>query len=288
MNVSGKTRICGIIGYPIDHTLSPTIHNAAFKELDLDFIYVAFKVEKDRLRETMEGMRALGIHGLNVTIPHKERVMPFLDEISPEAKIIGSVNTILNQSNSLIGYNTDGIGAIRALEDNEVELNQKKVILLGAGGAAKSIAFHLSQKAKEIVILNRTLDRGKKLAESLRSKFYVDVSWGQLSKEAISNHLKKADILINATSVGMNPKLDETLLDPNWLSPEVCVFDMVYGPVETKLIRDAKKIGAKTIDGIDMLIYQGAMAFNIWTGKVPPIKRMKEAIMQKIIELTNK
>ncbi len=288
MNVSGKTRICGIIGNPIEHTLSPIMHNAAFKELDLDFIYVAFKVEKECLREAMEGIRALGIHGLNVTIPYKEKIIPFLDEISPEAKIIGSVNTILNQSNKLIGYNTDGIGAVKALEDNKVELIQKNVILLGAGGAAKSIAFHFSQKAKKIMILNRTLDRGKKLAESLRSRSNADVCWDQLSREAIRNHLKKADILINATSVGMNPESDVTLVDPNWLNPEIFIFDIVYGPVETKLIRDAKKIGAKTMDGIDMLVYQGAMAFTIWTGNAPPIKKMKETIVEKIKELRNK
>ena len=288
MNISGRTKICGIIGYPIAHTLSPVMHNTAFKALNLDYIYIAFKVEKDRLNEAIESMRALSIHGLNVTIPHKESVTQFLDEISPEAKDIGSVNTILNRSNRLIGYNTDGIGAIRALEDHKVNPKQKNIVLLGAGGSARSIAFHLSQCAEKIVILNRTKVRAKKLAESLKSKFDSNVIWNQLSRESIRDHMINADILINTTSVGMNVKSNESLVDSSCLNPGMCVFDIVYSPAGTKLVRDAKKIGAKVIDGIDMLVYQGAMASNIWTGKDPSINVMKEAIMKKIVKSRNK
>jgi len=282
MNISGKTKVCGIIGHPIDHTLSPTMHNAAFRELGLDFIYIAFEVESEHLHESISGIRSLGIHGLNVTIPHKEDVIKYLDEINPEAKKIGSVNTIVNRGSQLVGYNTDGIGAIKALKDNKVELKEKKILLLGAGGSAKSIAFTLSKFVKKIMILNRTEERAKKLADNLKLMFDIEITWNHLSQEAVRQNLIDTDILINATSIGMNPKSDESLIKSKWLTSRICIFDIVYSPNGTKLIQNAKRIGAKVIDGIDLLVYQGAMAFKIWTGREPPINVMKEAIKKEI------
>jgi shikimate dehydrogenase len=283
MNVSGNTKICGIIGYPIDHTLSPVMHNAAFRELGLDFIYVAFKVESEHLQESISGIRSLGIHGLNVTIPHKEGVIKYLDLVDSEAKKIGSVNTIVNRDDQLVGYNTDGIGAIKALEDNKVELKEKKILLLGAGGSAKSIAFDLSKFVRRITILNRTQERAKKLAENLKRMYDIEITWNGLSQEAIRKNLSDADVLINATSIGMNPKSDESLVKSDWLTSEICIFDIVYNPKGTKLVQNAKRIGAKAIDGIDMLVYQGAIAFKIWTDKEPPINVMKIAVRKEIV-----
>lgn len=281
MNISGNTKVCGIIGHPIDHTLSPAMHNAAFRELGLDLIYIAFEVESEHLHESISGIRSLGIHGLNVTIPHKEDVINYLDEIDPEAKKIGSVNTIVNRDSQLVGYNTDGIGAIKALKDNKVELKEKKILLLGAGGSAKSIAFTLSKFVKKIMILNRTEERAKKLTDNLKLMFDIEITWDHLSQEAVRQNLIDADILINATSIGMNPK-SENLIKSEWLTSRICIFDIVYSPNGTKLIQNAKRIGAKAIDGIDMLVYQGAMTFKIWTGREPPIGVMKEAIKKEI------
>ena len=286
MAISGRTKICGIIGNPVKHTLSPIMHNAAFKKLNLDFTYVAFKVEENMLQKSIEGVRALRIHGLNVTIPYKESIIQFLDGIDPNAKDIGAVNTILNKSGKLIGFNTDGIGAVKAIEGNKIDLREKRIVLLGAGGSARAIAYHVSQVAEKVVILNRTKERAKRLAESI--KFHSNVVWNQLSKEVIQKQLIDADILINATSIGLSPSSNESLVDPKFLNSELCVFDIVYNSIGTKLIRDARRVGAKTIDGIDMLIYQGAMAFTIWTGVEAPIKVMKDAIIQEISKFRKK
>jgi shikimate dehydrogenase len=198
------------------------------------------------------------------------------------------VNTILNKSGILIGFNTDGIGAIKAIESHKIDPRKKKIVLLGAGGSARSIAYHLSQIAEKVVILNRTQGRAKRLAESLKFKINANIVWDQLSKEVIRKQLIDADILINATSIGLSPGQDISLVDPKFLNPELCVFDIVYNSVGTKLIRDAKMVGAKTIDGIDMLIYQGAMAFTIWTGMEAPIKAMRGAIVQENSKFSNK
>lgn len=263
------------------------MHNMAFRELGLDFVYIAFEVKEENLNQAIKGIRSLGLVGLNVTIPYKEKVIQFLDEISPEASDIGAVNTILNRQDRLVGYNTDGLGAIKALEENNIELNGKRILLLGAGGAARSIAFYFSKNASELLILNRNTNRAKNLAEVLQKKYQENVRWNKLSKETIKNKIDRTDILINATSVGMDSKSNDTLIDPTWLNSKMCVFDIVYSPIGTKLIRDAKTIGAKTIDGIDMLIYQGAIAFKIWTGKEAPIDIMKNAIMNEISEFRN-
>src|SRR3989304_4165105 len=170
MAISGKTRVCGVIGDPIEHTLSPTIHNAAFNHLNLDFVFLAFRVKAADLENAIQGMRGLGIHGLNVTMPHKSTVISFLDEVDPTVKFLGSANTILNNEGRLSGFNTDGVGALKALRENGVELSEKKVLLLGAGGAAKAIAFSLAEEVGELVVLNRATEKAKELAKALKQK----------------------------------------------------------------------------------------------------------------------
>jgi shikimate dehydrogenase len=282
MEISGRTRVCGIIGDPIEHSLSPVMHNAAFQELNLDFVYVAFRVKKNELREAILGARSLDVHGLNVTMPHKNAVMKYLDEIDPTARSIGAVNTILNDKGRLMGYNTDGAGALKALKENGVGLEGKKLLLLGAGGAGRAIAFYAAQEVEELKILNRTTQKAKELAEALRKKFGKKIDGNSLSAKIIKEELGDADILINATSVGMHPDVDRSLVDPSWLRRDLCVMDIVYNPIETKLAKDARLTGAKVVSGIEMLVYQGAVSFEIWTNHQAPVKVMKEAVLNKL------
>jgi len=285
MEISGRTRVCCVIGDPVEHTLSPAMHNAAFEELDLDFVYLAFRVRREELRDAMAGARSLDIHGLNVTMPHKTAVMRYLDEIDSTAKSIGAVNTILNDRGKLVGYITDGVGAINALKENGVSLEGKKLLLLGAGGAGKAIAFHAVQEVEELKILNRTARKAKDLAEILRKKFNKKVSGNSLSSEIVKKELEDTGILVNATSVGMYPNVDRSLVDQSWLRPDLCVMDIVYDPLETKLAKDARSVGAKVVSGIEMLVHQGAASFEIWTNHTAPVKMMKKAVLNKLLEL---
>jgi shikimate dehydrogenase len=282
MGISGRTQVCGVIGDPIEHTLSPIMHNAAFEALELDFAFLAFKVKAAEIGNAISGMRALNIHGLNVTMPHKDLVIKYLDQVDPTAKTIGSANTILNKDGRLFGFNTDGVGALNALEQNGVKPKGKKVLLLGAGGAAKAIGFTLSQETDVLVILNRTPKQATDLAALLRQKFNKKIEAGALSSSAVKNNLADADVLINATSIGMEPNTDKNSIEPEWLKPNLAVMDIVYNPIETKLAKDAKAAGAKVVSGIEMLIYQGAASFEIWTACRAPIEVMRKAVLNHL------
>jgi len=282
MAISGKTKVCGVIGDPIEHSLSPIMHNAAFRALELDFAFLAFKVQATEVGNAISGMRALNIHGLNVTMPHKNAVIKFLDEIDPTAKTIASVNTILNKDGRLLGFNTDGVGALNALEQNSVTIRGKKVLLLGAGGAAKAIAYTLSQESDEFVILNRTPKPAAELSAILKQKFNKKIKAGVFSPDLVKDNLADADVLINATSVGMKPNYNQTPVLPQWLKPDLAVMDIVYNPLETKLAKDAKAAGAKVISGVEMLIYQGAASFEIWTACQAPVEVMRKAALNHL------
>src|SRR3990170_1629400 len=282
MAISGKTRVCGVIGDPIAHTLSPTMHNAAFNHLKLDFIFIAFRVKAAQLENAMRGMRGLGIRGLNVTMPHKNAVIKYLDKIDPTVKFLGSANTILNDDGRLLGFNTDGVGALKALRENGVELDGKKLLLLGAGGAAKAIAFSIAKEVDELAILNRAPQKAKELAEALSVTYGKKVVGEALSPSVIQKNLQDADILINATSVGMHPHVSQSLVAPQWLKPDLTVMDIVYNPVETKLAKHAKAAGAHVISGVEMLLYQGAASFEIWTCRSAPIEVMRKAALNKL------
>lgn len=282
MVVSGKTRVCAVIGDPIEHTLSPVIQNAAFEALKIDFVFLAFSVKPQDVGNALVGMRALGIHGLNVTMPHKKAVINFLDEVDQAAKSIGSVNTIHNRGGKLFGFNTDGVGALRALEHNGVKPQGKKVLLLGAGGAARAIAYALVQEADELVILNRTPKPATELASLLKKTFNKKVSVDALISSTIQDHLSDADVLINATSVGMKPNAHQTPVTPQWLRPGLAIMDIVYNPLETKLAKEAKAAGAKVVSGVEMLIYQGAASFEIWTERKAPVEVMRKAALNHL------
>lgn len=282
--ISGKTRICALIGDPVEHTLSPIIHNAAFQHLSLDYVYVAFNVRAEHLGEAVLGIKRLGIYGLNVTMPHKISIIKHLDRLDEEARRVGSVNTVLNRDGRLIGYTTDGIGALKALKYAGVDPSGKKIVILGAGGASRSISFKLAEYADELVILNRTVERAEALANEICGAFggSVNVRAGGLTDERLKMELEGADILINATSVGMRPNENETPVKRGLLHGDLVVFDLVYDPLETRLLREARLMGAKTVDGLWMLIHQGAESFKIWTGIEAPVEVMREAALKRM------
>ncbi len=283
MNVSGKTAVYGVIGDPIEHTLSPAIQNAAFEAAGVDGVFLAFKVPFGGVETALNGMRALGFRGINVTMPDKAAVIPFLDEVDEMARNLDSVNTILNSGGKLRGFSTDGAGAHRALEENGVQLAGKKLVLLGAGGAARAIAFALAKDVSELVLLNRTPVKMNDLAEVVSTKFGIKVVVGTLSRSNLRSSLKGADVLVNATSVGMNPHSTESLVKSSWLNSHLAIMDIVYNPLETKLAKDARTAGAKVVSGLEMLLYQGAASFEIWTGKPAPVAAMRQAVLKQLL-----
>ena len=282
MTISGKTRVCGVIGEPIEHTLSPLMHNAAFEALKIDYVFLAFRVKPAEVESAVNGMRALNIRGLNVTMPHKSSVIKHLDRVDLSAQIVNSVNTILNKENLLFGFNTDGVGAFKALKENGVELKGRKVLLLGAGGAARAIAYTMAKEADELAVLNRTVKQAQALAKLLEKSFNKKISTGSLSPSDIQSNLQDSDILINATSVGMKPKAEESPVPPKLLRSNLAVMDIVYNPLETKLAKDAKAAGARVVSGVEMLIYQGAASFELWTGKSAPVEVMRQAALRHL------
>jgi shikimate dehydrogenase len=282
--ISGNTIVCGIIGDPVKHTISPAIHNAAFTHSGLDYIYVPFHVTQEDLGEAINGLKAMHIRGLNVTIPHKIRVIPFLDEVDLLAQQIGAVNTIVNDNGLLKGYNTDGVGFLKALYENEIDPNNKNIVIVGAGGASRAISFALVSKGANIIILNRLLDLNwaVNLATDINHKYHTDIQALELKENNLFKAIATADLLVNTTSVGMSPYTENSPVESRFLKPGLLVCDIVYNPLETKLINEAKKAGAKTQDGLGMLVWQGAMAFEYWTGQTAPVDIMREAALNAL------
>lgn len=278
--ITSKTKLVGLLGHPVSHSQSPMMHNAAFSEAGLGFAYVAFDVAADRLEDAVAGIRALGLKGINVTIPHKVAIMPLLDEIHPLAKRIGAVNTVVIEDGRLIGYNTDGMGYVRSLVDETgIQLDQQIVTMVGAGGAARAVAFTLAENGvKEIRIINRSRERAMILAESLQPIVSTKIVAQGEGKEAIAD----ASLLINTTSIGMLPNIDEMPVPKEWLHERLVVSDLIYNPLETKLLSEAKAIGARIHSGVGMFVNQGALAFELWTGKKAPTEIMRETVLQQL------
>lgn len=269
-------KLFGVLGDPVSHSLSPVMHNAAFKAMGMNCEYHAFRVSPESLHDAIRGAYALGFGGLNLTIPLKEKALGIVQP-TDLAKQIGAVNTV-DFKKGIVGYNTDGLGAKMALTSGGVHIKGKNVLLLGAGGAARAIAFQLATDGASVTITNRTQERAIALAKEV----------GRIGKARASglDDLKKlvenSDILINSTSVGMFPKISETIVTSDIMHSNLVVFDIVYNPVNTRLLQEAKKAGARTIDGVMMLVYQGAEAFKIWTGKTPPVEVMEKAVREKL------
>jgi shikimate dehydrogenase len=280
--ITGKTNVFGIIGDPVEHSLSPGMHNAAFKELDLDNIYVPFQVKAENLGDAILGAQSLGIKGFNVTIPHKTEVINYLDYLDIAAGLIGAVNTIEFGKNGAVGHNTDGIGAVKAIED-VTPVKNKKVIILGAGGASRAIAFQLLLNGVDnLIIANRTVEKASELKTDLVEKLDHEVRVSGLDENLIQE-LKDTDILINTTPVGMYPNVDQKpVVNAGMMHHDLVVNDIVYNPLKTGLLKEADKAGAKSISGIKMLIYQGVEAFKIWTGIEPPVEIFQNALMTEL------
>ncbi len=275
--VSSETKIVGLIGNPVEHSVSPDMHNAAFKELGLDYVYLAFKVEEKFVEEAIDGLKGLEMEGVNVTIPHKSAVMAHLDELDKTARQIGAVNTIKRIDHKLKGFNTDGKGALRALRENFESLKDKNVTLLGAGGAARAISFALAEAGANLKISNRTTSKAEKLIEEIGDKTGNKPALVHQEEEDLKKAVESCEILINSTSVGMAPEEDATLIEAEQMHSDLTVMDIVYNPLETKLLKEAEKAGAETINGLNMLVRQGATSFEIWTGEKAPVKVMEEA-----------
>lgn len=285
-SISGKTVLIGVIGDPIAHTFSPAMHNAAIRALDIDWCYVAFHVLPDRVQQAMDGIRGFNICGINVTVPHKQAVMPFLDEISQEALAVGAVNTIAHKEGKLIGYNTDVYGILAALRYGAgFDPLPSEVVVLGAGGAARGIVYAVasSEATERVTILNRTVEKGERLAEEMSQIAHrdrpIDITAHSIELSNIRAVLKTAGLIINATSVGMVPHIHDSVIeDASVFHQGQVLLDTVYNPRETRLMRIAQAGGARAFNGIDMLVYQGAKSFEIWTGRMPPVDVMKDAI----------
>jgi shikimate dehydrogenase len=280
--ITGKTNVFGIIGDPVEHSLSPGMHNAAFKELGLDNIYVPFQVKSEHLEDAIIGAQSLGIKGFNVTIPHKTEVINYLDYLDIAAGLIGAVNTIEFGKNGAVGHNTDGIGAVMAIEE-VIPIKNKKVVILGAGGASRAIAFQLLLSGVEnLVIANRTVEKAAELKTDLVEKLDHEVRVSGID-ENLTHELSNTDILINTTPVGMYPNVDQKpVVTADMMHPDLVVNDIVYNPLKTGLLNEADKAGAKSISGIKMLMYQGLEAFKIWTGIEPPVEILQDALKNEL------
>ena len=276
MKIKGSTNIVGLIGHPVEHSFSPPMHNAAFDALNMDYAYVAFDVNPNDLKSAIEGAESLNIKGFNVTIPHKVDVMQYLDELDEVARLIGAVNTI--DFKNLKGYNTDGIGAVKAIEE-VTSIKNKNVVVAGAGGASRAISFYIAKYgAESLTILNRNEVKVESLASDVSDSGLIgEVAYDSIN--AIGNYMEGADVLIDTTPLGMHPNIsDEPIVKADMMDEDLVVFDAVYNPNETVLIKEAIKANAKPVYGIKMLLYQGAESFKIWTGKTAPVDVMEKAL----------
>lgn len=272
-------QLVGLIGWPVKHSVSPAMHNAAFDALGRRWHYSLLPTPPGRVKAALTDLKAQGYRGANVTVPHKQTVMPYLDELTDAAQAIGAVNTIVRQEGRLIGHNTDGDGFLAALREADFEPAEKRALVLGAGGAARAVVYALAQAGCTIAIHNRTVRRAAQLAHQIQHVgVRAPVTWVPVTTALADLDLAVLDLLVNATSVGMWPHTDaspwpETLpLPAHWT-----VFDLVYNPAETHLLSQARAVGATTVGGLGMLIHQGALAFEMWTGQHPPLEVMRVA-----------
>ncbi|HMS84221.1 MAG TPA: shikimate dehydrogenase [Nitrospira sp.] len=280
MEIDTKTQFCGVIGNPVGHSLSPAIHNAAFRTLGLNFVYLAWQVEA--IGEAVNGLRALGnFRGASVTIPHKVATIQFLDHVEPTAKRIGAINTIVAEKGKLTGYNTDAIGALRALREGGVDLKGQRIVVLGSGGAARAIAFALAAEsgAEKLTLLGIEDRERTTLAKDIRSAAAMAVEDSFLDESTLRQVLPESHVLIHCTPVGMSPKVDTTCVPASLLHEKLSVMDIVYNPRETQLLKDAKRVGCKTIPGLEMFLNQAVAQIELWANQSAPV-----AVMRTVLE----
>jgi shikimate dehydrogenase len=283
--INGRTRVFALFGDPVEHSLSPLMHNRAFAVLELDCCYVPFRVGHDDLAAAVAGISALGLGGVNVTIPHKESIITYLDEVDREATMIGAVNTVVNRDGRLCGYNTDAAGFLDSLyQDAGFEPIGKNAVILGAGGAARAISFALAfGGAACLAIFNRDAARAQILASDLVEATGCSVTAGALNDKSLDDVLAEAELLVNATPIGMHPRYrHQSPLSREKLHPGLLVCDLVYNPFRTRLLDEAAAVGCRVLGGMGMLIYQGAQAFQLWTGMKAPVEEMRAAVVDAL------
>ncbi|GIV09189.1 MAG: shikimate dehydrogenase (NADP(+)) [Fimbriimonadales bacterium] len=275
--INAETRLAGVLGYPVRHSLSPAMHNAAFRALGLNWVYLAFEVPPDALPQAVAGMRGLRIQGLNLTIPHKEAVIPLLDALTDAAQRIRAVNTLFWEGGRLVGDNTDAEGFLQTLREAGIEPAGQTVLILGAGGAARAVAYALHQQGCALIIANRTPERATALAQAFQATPIA------MTPDTLRSLIPQLDGVVNCTSLGMSPDPDSSPpIDWDALPDTAWACDLVYRPLRTRFLQDAQKHGIRTIDGLGMLIHQGALAFERWTGQPAPLSVMREAAMQAL------
>jgi shikimate dehydrogenase len=288
-SITGNTRLVGLVGWPVEHSLSPAMHNAAFQALGMDWRYVPLPVPPDQVGAAIRGLGALGVDGVNVTVPHKQAVIPHLNSVTPRVQQLGAVNTIVIGRGAdgpavLSGFNTDDKGFIRALREGGFEPTDCRALVLGAGGSARAIVFGLIWSgATSIVVLNRTLERAEALVADLKSHFPdTTLKAASLTSPVLEEHAASADLLVNTTSLGMWPHVKDSPWPESLPFPQqLTVFDLVYRPRQTRLLQQAETAGAPTVDGLGMLLYQAALAFEMWTGEWPPVEVMWAALEKR-------
>ncbi len=286
--ISGKTKLTGFFAKPASHSLSPLMHNLAFSHWGIDAVYLVFEVDQTNLRQAVESIRTLDMLGVNVSMPNKTAVLAYLDQLSPEAELIGAVNTIVHQEQRLIGYNTDGMGFVRSVNETGHPIKNQKIVVLGAGGAAKAIVIQMAlEGAQEITIykrLNATFLPLKEYFVKVSEKTGCPIRLHDYADESqLALDLSQANLLINATDIGMGSKKDQLpIADVKLLHSQLAVFDLIYSPSETRLIQEAKKMGIKAYNGLGMLIHQGAIAFELWTHREMPVQNIREQLEQEV------
>jgi shikimate dehydrogenase len=278
--IDGATTIVGLIGDAVQGSLSPRFQNAAFAALGLNWCYVAFQVSRDRLEAALRGLLALGIAGANVTVPHKEAVLAYVNEVTDDARRVGAVNTIRLEGDRMVGHNTDTGGILDALtHDAGLVIHGQRAVVVGAGGAARAAVFALAGAgAAAVTILNRNWDRAAALADAVRRAFRCAVDAVPLDGTAMTSALRGATLLVQATTIGGGAQRALSPIPRAALHPGLFVMDMIYDPVETALLREARAAGCRTLGGLPMLVYQGARAFEIWTGRPAPLRVMRDAV----------
>jgi shikimate dehydrogenase len=282
-SISTSTRLCAVIGNPVAHSLSPALHNAAFDALGLDYVYTAFRVED--LKSAIAGMRALeNFRGMSVTIPHKIEVIDYLDEVGDIDRSIGSINTVINEKGRLCGFGTDGPGALKAILDAGVNPDASNVLMLGAGGASRAIAFTLARSAsiRKLVMTDINEPMLRALAADLKSGTNVAVEADLLGPDTIAARMSEADIIINCTPVGMHPNENSSLVPPALFRRGQVVFDVVYTPLETKLLKEAAAKGCIVISGVEMFVNQAVLQFEMFTGADAPVDVMRKVLMERL------
>jgi shikimate dehydrogenase len=276
MDINAYTQFCGVLGNPVEHSLSPAIHNAAFQAVGVNCVYLAWKV--DAIADAIRGLRALcNFRGASVTIPHKVSALACLDHVEPTAQRIGAINTIVADKGILTGYNTDATGALRALHDARVELQGRHVVILGSGGAARAIAFALAGESRleKLTLLGIDGRERAALAKDVRSACAVAVDEKPLDEQTLGHTLPRAQVLIHCTPIGMSPKTDASCVPPSLLHAGLAVMDIVYNPRETKLLKDAMRAGCTAVPGLEMFLHQAVAQFELWTGRPAPIDVMR-------------